>query len=255
MNAKPRQIPDWNDWRRAIAAQFEKALSAGTGSTPPEQEDIHRFRAALKFARALLRLAPPTLSIDADQLRRELGKTAQRLARIREHYIYKETLHSLGKPKFDEPSPLLTGKSVVTLLGARIRLTELKKQFDGLILPEGDTDQLLQAHKHCKKRARRRRPDNWNTASASAIHAYRSALVVLWCQAVFLNERTGYPRKSRLIKLNRLRGYLGEFNDLDQFLTLSKTKRFETLLKHDASVLSRARSRKLALRGKLAKLA
>ena len=255
MNAKPRHSPTWNDWREAIVAQFEKALLAGTGSTPPQQEDIHRFRAALKFARALLRLAPPTLLSNADQLRRELGKTAQKLARIREHYIFLETLHSLGKPKFDQPSPLLKGKSAVSLLGARIRLTELQKQFDGMILPEDDIDQLLQAHKRCKKRARRLKPNHWKTASASAIHAYRSALVVLSCQAAFLNHLTGRPRKSRLTKLGRLRSYLGEFNDLDRFLALSKTKRFQPLLKHDASVLSRARGRQSALRGRLARLA
>ena len=254
MNAKPRQPLNWNAWREAIAAQFEKALLAGAGSTPPEQEDIHRFRAALKFARALLRLAPSTLSIEADQLLRELGKTAQRLARIRDHYVFLETLYSLGKPTFGNPSPLLKGKSAVSLLGARIRLTELQKQFDRLALPENDIDELLQAHRRCKKRARRRKPNHWKTASASAIHAYRSALVVLSCQAVFLNNLTGRPRKSRLTKLGRLRSYLGEFNDLDRFLALAKTKRFEPLLKQDASLLSRARSRQSALRGRLARL-
>ena len=254
MNAKPRHTPNWNDWREAIAAHFEKALLTGAGSTPPEQEDIHRFRAALKFARALLRLAPPTLSVEARQLRRELGKTAQRLARIRDHYIFLETLHSLGKPKFDHPSTVLKGKSAASLLGARIRLTELQKQFDRLALPENDIDQLLQAHKRCKKRAHRLKPHHWKTASASAIHAYRSVLVVLSCQSIFLNDLTGHPRKSRLTKLDRIRGYLGEFNDLDRFLALAKTKRFKALLKDDVSVLSRARSRQSALRGRLAKL-
>ena len=255
MNAKPRHTPNWNDWREAITAHFEKALLAGAGSTPPEQEDIHRFRAALKFARALLRLAPPTLSVDARQLRRELGKTAQRLARIRDHYIFLETLHSLGKPKFDHPSTVLKGKSAASLFGARIRLTGLQREFDRLALPENDIDQLLQAYRHCKKRARQLKPHDWKSASASAIHAYRSALVALSCQAIFLNDITGRPRKARLTKLDRVRGYLGEFNDLTRFLDLSKTKRFQPLLKHDASVLSRARGRQSALRGRLARLA
>jgi CHAD domain-containing protein len=254
MNLKHRAIPDWSEWHKAIEVQFNLALAARAGSNPPEQDDIHRFRAALKMIRALLRLAPPSMANEANQLRRSLGKNAQLLSRIRDQYVFFETLQSLSKAKSDQPTALLNRIQAATLVGARVRLSELHHQFKNLAIPEDDPKPLAEAVERCKQRRHRQKPKNWMAASSAEIHAYRSALIVCANQAIFLNATTGHPGKERLAKFMRLRSHLGAFNDLDQFIELAKTKRFAAIIQQNPSLVSVAQKRQTALRQKLEKL-
>lgn len=255
MNLERSDTPNWGQWRNEVIKQFETALAAGSESFAPEQEDVHRFRAALKFARALLRLAPPSIARETEQIRHELGKTARRLSAIRDQFIFIETLHALSKRSFDAPASSLNSSSIKTLIGAKFRLAKLRKQFETLATPTDDADELFKSIHRCKQRLHHRRPKDWIAAPASHIHAYRSALVVAACQGKFLNTLTGHPKKSKLDKLNRLRRHLGEFNDLDRFHALLKTRPFKAFVEKSASIIPRARQRQKALRHKLEKMA
>jgi len=66
MSSPSHRAPTWHDWRQAIAQQMTIAKTVGDESGHPQDEDIHRLRAALKVARALLRLAPPSMRDEAD---------------------------------------------------------------------------------------------------------------------------------------------------------------------------------------------
>jgi len=254
MSLKQRAIPGWSQWHEAIDIQFNLALTAGTGTAPPEQEDIHRFRAALKMIRALLRLAPPSLIDEANHLRRSLVKNAQLLSRIRDHYVFYETRQSLSKVKSDPPPALLNRIQTATLVGARVRLSELHTQFKRLPVPQDNPKALAEAVERCKRSRHRRKPENWIKASAVKIHAYRSALIVCANQAIFLNATTGRPGKAKLAKFIRLRRQLGTFNDLDQFIELARTRRFAKIIQQDPTLLPLAQKRQTALRRKLEKL-
>jgi len=252
---KPPHHPTlgWKEWREAIAAQMDRAGSVGTGSKPADQEDIHQFRAALKGARGLLRLSPPSIGLQAGTIRKEIATIARTLARIRDQHVGMETLSTFSKTNKTAPSGELSVKATAALMAARMRLAHLRLPLSDLPMPNEKPSVLLKAIKHGQKRLNKRLPEDWETADVAAIHAYRSALVAHECQMKFLSTQTGRPGKAKLEKLGKLRRYLGEFNDIARLLAADNKKSLRSQFEDWDAILSRAKKRQTALRQKLKK--
>ncbi len=254
MPLSPHPTLGWKEWREAIDAQLDRAGSVGTGSIPADQEDIHQFRAALKCARGLLRLAPPSIERQTSTIRKEIATIARGLARIRDQHVGMETLSSFSKTSKTVPSGELSVKAASTLMTARKRLGNVLPPLNDLPEPAERSSILLKAIKHGEKRLNKRLPEDWETADVAAIHAYRSALVSHECQIKFLSEQMGRPEKSKLEKLGKLRRYLGEFNDIARLLAADNKKSLRSQFEDWDAILSRAKKRQAALRRKIMKI-
>jgi len=247
--------PDWRDWLSAISEQINIAKSVGTATPEPEEEDIHRLRAAVKYARALLRLAPPSISDQATRYRKQLKRVAHRLSRFRDRTVLMESLATLSHHFDKATSTTLSKNARVALQNAKTRLDAISELLRTLPEPVEEPTELKKAIKRYKKRMQRRTPKNWRSASNAKIHIYRSALIVHSCQIHFLKSARHKPKGNYIRHLDELRLYLGELNDLDRLVDYSLESRFRYLFKQDETVVEHARHRQEVLRKKLRKLA
>ncbi len=252
MNPPKPHHPDWQDWHKALQHQWNEARKSH--SDPPVQDDVHRFRAALKYARAPLRLAPPSVSREANALRRTLGQIAQQLGPIRDHHVLAITFYALAKQSAAVAASPLTSEEDACLTSAQAQLADVQGKLAPLRRPSDDPVELHHAMRRSRRTMRRRRPKDWKTASAASIHTFRSAVIVCACQAHFLRGIIGQPKKSRLEWLNTLRSHLGDFNDLDRLMTYSRRNNGPPELTVTAKVMARAVKRQAALRRNLQRL-
>ena len=247
--------PDWRDWLSAISEQINIAKSVGTATPEPEEEDIHRLRAAVKYARALLRLAPPSISDQATLYRKHLKRVAHRLSRFRDRTVLIESLAALSAHVEKPPSTDLSKNARVALQNAKTRLNAVSELIRTLTTPVEHPSELRRAIKRYKNRMQRRKPKHWRSVSNAKIHIYRSALIVHACQMHFLKTARHKTKGKYIRHLDQLRLYLGELNDLDRLVDFSTESRFRDLFDQDKAVVAHARHRQNVLRKKLRNLA
>jgi CHAD domain-containing protein len=246
--------PTWGDWLSAISEQIDLAKSVGNSKAQPEDEDIHRLRAAVKYARALLRLAPPSVHTETSKHQLQLQRIARRLSRLRERFVLGETLAGLSSEDGVGVKAPLSDKALTALENAKLRLETIGQFIRSLPPPDEDADYLRQRIRHFKRRMRRREPKDWRKATITALHVYRSALIVHLCQVQFLKNRTDKPKQKYIHHLEALRQHLGEINDLDRLIDFSKQRRYSELFEQDRSVVKKAALRQKKLRAVLRSL-
>ena len=247
--------PDWGDWLSAISEQVDIAKSVGTATPEPDEEDIHRLRAAVKYARALLRLAPPSINPQTKLCRHYLKRVAHRLSRFRDWTVLMESLAALSDHFDKVPSAPLKTNARIALQNAIMRLNSVSEFLRVLPVPVEHPKALRKAIKRYKRRMQRRLPTHWQRVSNTKIHMFRSALIAHACHMNFLKSARHQPKGNYIHRLERLRLYLGELNDLDRLLSYSTESRFRNLFDQDKSVIEQARRRQKVLRKKLRKLA
>ena len=245
------QPPSWADWLDAIAEQIKIANSAGTAAEHTTGEAIHLVRSSLKYARALLRLAPPSIRRRAKWHGKNLQKIARRLSRFRDRSVLRETIIGLSKDSQIQMPDDLAQEEQRALDDAIHRLEKMRSQFSFIPHPNENPDLLLRRLKRFKNKMQRREPHNWRTATIAELHAYRSALIVHACQVRFLCRVTGRPKKDYIEKIEKLRLRLGEINDLDRLILFSKQRRLQKRFNIDPSIVERANRRQQKIRKKL----
>ena len=245
------QPPSWADWLDAIAEQIKIANSAGTAAEQTTGEAIHLVRSSLKYARALLRLAPPSIRRRAKWHGKNLQKIAHRLSRFRDRSVLRETIIGLSKDSQIQMPDDLAQEEQRALDDAIHRLEKMRSQFSLIPHPNENPDLLLRRLKRFKNKMQRWEPHDWRTATIAELHAYRSALIVHACQVRFLCRVTGRPKKGYIEKIEKLRLRLGEINDLDRLILFSKQRRLQKRFNIDPSIVERANRRQQKIRKKL----
>ena len=240
--------PTWDDWLSAVSEQIDLAKSVGKSQAHAEDEDIHRLRAAVKYARALLRLAPPSLYAETSKHQLQLQRIARRLSRLREKFVLSETLAGLSSKDEVRVKAPLSDRALKALENAKLRLETIGQFIRSLPPPDEDARYLRQRIKHFKRRMRRREPKDWRSATITDLHVYRSALIVHLCQVQFLKNRTDRPKQKYIHHLEALRQHLGEINDLDRLIDFSQQRRYRDLFEQDRTVIKKAATRQKKLR-------
>ena len=95
MTHPPASSPDWKDWLAALRRVL--GIAARYRNTTPKNPGraIHVYRARIKEARALFRLAPPSLRTAAKTCRDELARASRTLSAARDAVVVTETLREL----------------------------------------------------------------------------------------------------------------------------------------------------------------
>ena len=254
MTEPAHPAPDWSDWLFALYEQIDLARSVGRSKPEPDEEDIHRLRAAVKYARALLRLAPPSINPQTTLCRNYLKRVAHRLSRFRDRTVLMESLAALSNHFDKAPSAPLTTNARIALQNAKMRLNAVSEFLLALPVPIEHPKALRKAIKRYKRRMRQRQPNHWRRVSNANIHIFRSALIVHACHMHFLKSARHQPKGNYIHHLERLRLCLGELNDLDRLVCFSKQPRFQALFDQDTAIVDHALQRQSVLRKKLQKL-
>ena len=95
MTHPPASSPDWKDWLAALRRVL--GIAARYRNTTPKNPGraIHVYRARIKEARALFRLAPPSLRTAAKTCRDELARASRTLSAARDAVVVTETVREL----------------------------------------------------------------------------------------------------------------------------------------------------------------
>ncbi len=251
MPSNSPHAPNWADWLDVIFEQINIASSAGSTAEHTQGEAIHLVRSSLKYACALLRLAPPSIRGPAKMHRKNLQKIARRLSRLRDRCVLRQTLISLSKNSQIQLPDELTFEERRALDRATLRLEEAKSQFSDILHPNENSDVLIRSIKRFKNKMQTREPRDWNKATIAKIHAYRSALIVHSCHIRFLNGATGKPKPDYIEKIGKLRLRLGEINDLDRLVSFSRQGRLQKHFHIDSSIVEKAEMRQQKIRKRL----
>lgn len=196
-------------------------IEARLAENPITPADVHLARRAAKRARALARLAPPALAALATHTRKTVDRARRALGRARDADVRAATLVAL-KPKLgsahDALLRLAQGGAQDAAPAANIET--LRAEIDALMrdwrlceAPHG-IDDIVAAAATAYRRMRKRAKAARNGESA-ALHRWRTAVVDFEYVADFLSRFAPVMKQAKR-DADRLRGDLGDINDLDE---------------------------------------
>lgn len=232
MTHPPASPPDWKDWLAAIRRALRAAAHFRTLPPKNPARAIHLCRSRLKEARALLRLAPPSLRSAAKTCRDELARASRTLSAARDAVVVTETVRELirqnhkldpeslppellgdaaGHPDRDRDRALLKQAST-DAHRARVRLSAWPE-------PPEEPYVLASRATRALRRARKSVPQSFRKATPEAMHDFRKAVIICRYQSAFMNEAYGTGNPTLGLELEKLRKKLGQLNDLHRLET------------------------------------
>lgn len=232
MTHPPASPPDWKDWLAAIRRALRAAAHFRTLPPKNPARAIHLCRSRLKEARALLRLAPPSLRTAAKTCRDELARASRTLSAARDAVVVTETVRELirqnhkldpgslppkllgdaaGHPDRDRDRALLKQAST-DAHRARVRLSAWPE-------PPEEPYVLASRATRALRRARKSVPQSFRKATPEAMHDFRKAVIICRYQSAFMNEAYGTGNPTLGLELEKLRKKLGQLNDLHRLET------------------------------------
>jgi CHAD domain-containing protein len=228
--ARPKRLQ--RQFSRALAATGRDALAeARRALTDPklsEAELVHAVRKAFKRWRALLRLLGTPLGGEADRMRAEARELMHKLAPARDAQAATDAVRDLRKAKTipaEELTALRERMTVIRDTAGRDDVTPALRHsisqyldYCSLALKRWPLDDIpfetfADALTSGYRRARRRVPDDWETATPEALHALRRRVVEYQNQMTVF-ERLGAGFSDVASRTQRLRNKLGACQDL-----------------------------------------
>jgi CHAD domain-containing protein len=204
-------------WLRSCREMPARALAVlGREASAPEKR-VHDFRRLMKAWRALLRLAPAGLVVEARAIRSDVARLRRTFGAVRDATMVAATLKRL-RPELvladegrAEADKLLLEHGVAV----RAELERLSMAMAGWSVAGETGDFLVLAFRHSYRRARREARRNPRRMNLKRLHCWRSAVIDLGYQLAFF-QPAGPARLRRQTKeAERLRGHLGQIVDLD----------------------------------------
>ncbi|EKS37377.1 hypothetical protein HMPREF9695_03795 [Afipia broomeae ATCC 49717] len=235
MMAVPQAEPNAHSLREvaddtlAMARAAQEKLDSNETSTT-----IHELRVALKRWRALLRLLEDSIGDETVALRHEASHIAREFGRSRDAQTALDALADITKPRVTETPPL-SERTKATLTQ---RLEDARKALeaeqlhpeaiqhlrDGLVrasacaanwpLERIHFDDIVTALAKSYRRARRRRPREWDTAAPEEVHDFRKAVVAFRYQLDLIAPLWPRMWNTFIDEVQKLRTQLGRSNDL-----------------------------------------
>lgn len=227
-----------DDIMAAARAAQEKLDCEETSTT------IHELRIALKRWRALLRLLEDSIGDETVLLRHEASHLAREFGRSRDAQTALDALADVAKPR-DAETPPLSERTKATLTR---RLEDARKTLeaeqlhpeaiqhlrDGLArasacaaswpLERIHFDDIVTALAKSYRRARRRRPREWDNADPEEVHDFRKAVVAFRYQLDLIAPLWPKMWNTFIDEVQKLRTQLGRSNDLVAFRRLIQPK-------------------------------
>ena len=241
---------NWTSWREAIERELNYLSKTQDYFDRPSSETIHSFRKSIKFVKALLRLAPPSIAKDVKAISIKISETSKRLSKIRNRHVHLQILGQFTFAHDSKEKINLTDAEFNKLKKAHNQIGKISAIFKTAPTPQGDEKQILYQIEKQIKKTERIRPKNWNSRKIKSIHKYRTALICENNQLLFLNSLTGRPSVKKLKRLDIHRQMLGQVNDLSQ--SINKLKSSSSLSKYERSILRKMKDRRKQLFEKLA---
>jgi CHAD domain-containing protein len=221
----PASSPDWKDWLAALRRVL--GIAARYRNTTPKNPGraIHLYRARIKEARALLRLAPPSLRTAAKTCRDELARASRTLSAARDAVVVTETVRELIRQnhKLDRGSlpPELLGDTAgskdrdrALLKQASTDAHRVRARLSAWPEPQETPDILASRATRALRRARKSVPQSFRKATPEAMHDFRKAVIICRYQSAFMNKAYGAGNPTLALSLEKLRKKLGQLNDL-----------------------------------------
>ncbi|NBU14117.1 MAG: hypothetical protein EBT35_05860 [Alphaproteobacteria bacterium] len=241
---------NWTSWREAIERELDYISKTQDYFGGPSSETIHAIRKSIKFVKALLILAPPSIAKDTKVISIKISKTSKRLSKIRNRHVHLQVLGQFTFARDSKEKITLTDAEFNKLKKAQKQIEKISLIFNALPTPGEDKKQILSQIERQIKRTERKRPKNWNARKIKSIHKYRTALICENNQLLFLNSLTGRPSVKKLKRLDLHRQMLGQVNDLSQ--SINKLKASSSHSRHELSIIRKLKDRRKQLFEKLA---
>ena len=218
MTHPPASSPDWKDWLAALRRVL--GIAARYRNTTPKNPGraIHLYRARIKEARALFRLAPPSLRTAAKTCRDELARASRTLSAARDAVVVTETLRELIRQnhKLDPGSlpPELLGDAVghpdrdrdrALLKQASTAAHRVRARLSAWPEPQETPDILASRATRALRRARKSVPQSFRKATPEAMHDFRKAVIICHYQSAFMNKTYGAGNPTLALSLEKLR--------------------------------------------------
>lgn len=205
---------------------------------------IHELRIALKRWRSLLRLLEDSIGDETVLLRHEASHLAREFGRSRDAQTALDALADIAKPR-DAETPPLSERTKATLTQ---RLEDARKNLEAEQLhPEAiqhlheglarasacaanwpleriHFDDIVTALAKSYRRARRRRPREWDNAHPEEVHDFRKAVVAFRYQLDLIAPLWPKMWNTFIDEVQKLRTQLGRSNDLVAFRRLIQPK-------------------------------
>lgn len=227
MTHSPASAPDWKDWLAALRHTLGIAARYRDKTPKNPARAIHTCRARVKEARALLRLAPPSLREQAKACRKELAAAARILSAPRDSFVVAATLKELIKAELSHPSMrtlptrLLRGTAGRSREQHRVRLQQTSREVEQVrvriatwSVPTDPIQTLINLAEKSWRRARKLIPDPLETATEEQMHEFRKAIIICRYQTVFFRKQYRDGATNVELALDILRKKLGKINDL-----------------------------------------
>ena len=228
MTHSPSSAPDWKDWLAALRHTLGMAARYRDKTPKNPARAIHICRARVKEARALLRLAPPSLRETAKACRNELAAAARIISAPRDAFVVSETLKELVKDQDldidlrDLPSDLLRGASGhtnqqqhrVLLQQTASIVHDVSRRIATWPVTVEDPAYLLEFAEKSWRRARRAVPDTLASATPDEMHEFRKMVITCRYQTAYFDRHHRIENSTLELSLEKLRKSLGKLNDL-----------------------------------------
>lgn len=222
--------PDWKDWLAAIRRALRAAAHFRTMPPKNPARAIHLCRSRLKEARALLRLAPPSLRSAAKTCRDELARASRTLSAARDAVVVTETVRELIRRNHMLDPGSLPPELLGDATGHPDRDRALLKQastaahrartcLSAWPEPPEEPDVLASRASRALRRARKSVPQSFLKATPEAMHDLRKAVIICRYQSAFMNKHDGAGNSNLELELEKLRKKLGQLNDLHRLET------------------------------------
>jgi CHAD domain-containing protein len=234
LNATPQRPGD--PWLAAWAAEIPRVLAGltnvlqGGRLTEPV---VHKSRRELKRLRSLLRLAPGSAAILADDTREVTGELRRRLGHSRDAAVMPKTLESLATELGEAASrikPVLSAhhRHAAATLDRHSRRRDLDRivrlgTFWRRLPVRGDVAELRKQAVKTYRRARRQ-AIALDEGKDAALHPLRKACVDYQNHLSFFAMDAKGKIAARLAKVKRLRDQLGLCNDLGVLRNFVRTR-------------------------------
>ena len=241
---------NWTSWREAIERELNYLSKTQDYFGGPSSKTIHAIRKSIKFVKALLILAPPSIAKETKVISIKISKTSKRLSKIRNRHVHLQVLGQFTFARDSKEKITLTDAEFNKLKKAQKQIEKISLIFNALPTPGEDKKQILSQIERQIKRTERKRPKNWNARKIKSIHKYRTALICENNQLLFLNSLTGRPSVKKLKRLDLHRQMLGQVNDLSQ--SINKLKSSSSHSRHELSIIRKLKDRRKQLFEKLA---
>jgi CHAD domain-containing protein len=243
LRVRNSQSHDPSNVRRLVAPSLRQAedeilVEVGVAleglNTEKPSGAVHGYRVALKRWRALLRLLRDPIGDEVVALRQEASQLSQEFGRSRDAQAALDALNDIVGSK-EIAAPSISERTQATIAD---RLEGIRKTSETIALDAAALQRLrvglarasasasvwplermsfedvATALTQSYRRARRRLPCSWETASAEDVHKFRKALVTFRYQVELIEPLWPKVWRTYTGEVQKLRLHLGKSNDL-----------------------------------------